>query len=394
MARKSNMKKVKEGVYTLPVIDRRTGKPDVAFYVSYYTGGKRHMESVGREARDGMSVRKAARIRTAKEEGRVLPIREQRANEARAKAEEDARWTMNKLFAEWSKDPDTSKRGLVKTEYKYKKHIQDLYGAREPKDFTITDIDQLRTRMAKTYAAATVKGVISLLSRLARYGATKGHCPGFGFIIDLKNKRPEQIGRQARMKKAPTDDMIVRWVDVCRNWPDKQMGNFLLLMYYTGMRRGSAWNLRWDDVRLDEGKITLFGTKSGRDIHLTLTADAVALLREHPKFDDVQYVFVGLGEDGRLSLHQVTRTPRKIRDAAGIPKGYDPCHMLRVNLATQLAAKGVPTYYIQQAGGWETATMVDHYTKVRPEVLQSAVDVMSHVLKEAESKSERKDDIA
>ena len=181
--------------------------------------------------------------------------------------------------------------------------------------------------------------------------------------------------------------MILRFIKTCQEWPDKQTGNFLLLECYTGMRRSSAWNLKWSDVDLERGEILLPSTmtKSKKNILLRLTADAVSLLRSHPRTEGNPYVFTGLHPDGKRTERDVSVLHREIRNAAGIPAGYDPNHMWRVNLATQLSGAGVSTFYIQQAGGWATPAMVDHYTKVQPDVLQDAVDIMSKVLRKAES---------
>jgi integrase len=197
-----------------------------------------------------MTPYKASKIRLRKITGLEPSNVERRQQQKAAKLAEEGRWTFGRLWSEWKTDPENKdKRGTFKADYRYKKHIENVFGDREPKDISVLDIDRLRIAMSKTHAKETTRSVISLVSRIANYGAKRELCPGLPFRIDLKKK---QLGREPKHKRVPGDEQIREYVKKAREWHDKQIGDLVLLEYYTGMRRGSAWRLKWEDVRLKE----------------------------------------------------------------------------------------------------------------------------------------------
>jgi integrase len=380
-----------DGVYYILGTDH-AGRPEKIFYISFYdSNGKRHFEKAGRQRKDDMTPSRAFTLRAKKMEGDALPNVVRREEEAAAKAAEAGKWTFNRLWEAWKADPENKgKRGTYKADARFKKHIAAPLGGREPKDLIIEDIDRIRHGLAKDHARETTLSVLNLINRIARYGFMRGLCPGLPFVINLTKK---QMGREPRIKVAPTDEQIAAYIRTCQEWPDIQARNFQLLLCYTGMRRGSAWNLMWKDVDLDAGRIVLRNTKNTRDIPILLAGDAVELLRNHPRTPGNPYVFTGSDPSGRRSERETSVIPRQIRDAAGLPKTFDPNHIWRINLATQGRQRGVDTFYIQKMGGWESPAMVDHYAKVNEEVLRKNIEMMASAFNgknasEAQEKSE------
>jgi len=380
-----------KGVFFILGTSPVTGEAERIFYIRYRNpAGKLVEEKAGRAGKpDSMTPAKARAMREDRMRGKELPNRERREAERMEKIAEAKRWTFDRLWEAWKADPENAgKRGTHSADIRYKKHIKPPLGDREPKNLIVEDIDRIRLGLAKTHARETTLSVLNLINRIARYGFAKGYCPGFPFVINMKKK---QMGREPRIKEAPTDEQIQRYVKTCREWPDVQARNFQLLICYTGMRRGSAWNLMWKDVDLDTGKIVLRNTKNTHDIPILLAEDAVNLLRNHPRTPGNPYVFTGADPSGKRSERQATVIPQRIRDAAGLPKSFDPNHVWRINLATQGRRHGVDTFYIQKMGGWESPRMVDHYAKVNESTLRNAVELMAGVLREKDAMEETQD---
>jgi integrase len=343
-----------------------------------------------------MTASKAAGVRRDRMRGISIPNRARRQQEREAKAAEAGKMTFDRLWKTWQEDPENQgKRGTFKTNQRYKKHVQARFGNWEPKTITKGDIDRLRLELAEDHSKGTTLSVIGLIKRIARYGAAQELCPGLSFPIILKGKK---LGRDPLSKRVPTAEETSAFVKACETWPDRQEAGFMLLIAYTGMRRYSAQNLKWEDLDLDDQTAVLERSKTG-DVKITLSDDAIALLRSHPREMVSPYVFTGKGwtpmldKEGqpvmhkkngkmrrmqtsanfpRLTQRQIDRVPRMIADAAGLP--LDPCHCWRRDLATALDRAGASLATIKKAGGWKSDKMPGEYIKVRKQTVLDAVN--------------------
>lgn len=346
----------------------RDAKPEKVFYIRYYDpSGKQHFEKAGREIR---YAGEANAVKAARSRGKEPTNIERKAQEEAAKAEQAGRWTFDRLWKAWLDDPENEgKRGNLKSDLRYRKHIKELFGNREPSDLKPLDIDRLRLDLAKRYSRESTKSILSLIGRIARYGASKKLCAGLPFPVILKGKT---LGREVRIKKAPTDEEFEAFVKACETWPNRQEADFMLLIAFTGIRRSSARNLKWADIDFDRGTAILRDSKTG-DIQIVLGDDAVTLLRSHPKKGE--FVFSGNGPGGMLPLRTINTVPRMIANAGGLPADIDPCHGFRRRLATKVeAAFGVAT--AMKVGGWKTPAMVLAYASVEKDTVREAANLL------------------
>jgi len=408
------------------------GETITTLYVRGHREGKAFFEKVGIEGRiypeyakfrerkvrgadpGTMDEALAGCVRSAIIRGDVEPASKRREKE------KATTWTFDKLWTAMKQDPDRGHkvnddgsidltvgwRGTKKADEKYGKHIAPKFGKREPKDVRVGDIESWRADLAKRYSKATTVTLIGILKSIAHYGASRELCPGIAFPVVLKGKK---LGRAPEVKNAPPIEKLGDFVKTCESWPDRQEGDFMLLVAFTGMRRGSARNLKWEDVNLDAKTALLKDSKTG-DVEISLSDLAVDILRKHPREMVSPYVFTGRGweplvsKSGEPVLHkkngkmramqierdlpqltqrQIDRVPAKIRDAAGLPSDLDPCHSWRRNLATTLDAQGVSLETIKRAGGWKTIAMVSNYTATRKETVENAVNALGQAFVEA-----------
>lgn len=375
------------GVYYIMGTNAK-GKPEKIFYISYYDPtGKRHFEKAGRAGKDDMTASRASLLRGAKADGDKdkLPNKEQRKKDAAKKSAEEGKWTFDRLWAAWQADKENDgKRGTVKADQRYRKHIKEPFGDREPFSLRPLDIDRLRIALAKDHAKSTTISIISLIRRIERYGTSTGKCAGLSFPIILKGK---VLGKDPRVKRSPSDEQIESYIKTCLEWPDMQAGNFQLFIAYTGIRRGSVRNLKWDDLYLDDKKnliVLLKASKTG-DVPIVLSDKAVVLLRNHPRTEGNPYIFTGAGEDGGRSQRQIDRIPRMIANAAGLPSDLDPCHAFRRRLATRMKKYGAKVG--MAAGGWKSPAMLLHYQSTDSEEILAALNESGGKIAEAKSKT-------
>lgn len=392
-----------------------SGEPVRTYYIQYRTkvnGSKKSIfeKAMIRDPADNSkwiparTVQEASGLRSDKtrKENPELPNSVRRDQEAQAKKDEADRPTLDWLWAKWKADPEqghlvkedgsidfsVGKRGSLKADLRYRKHISadpddvkkrledapdapPAIGDREPSSLTSTDIDNFRLYLANHYSRETTKSIIGLVTRIARYGASKEYCAGMSFPIILRGKA---LGKETRKKRAPNKAEYTNYLATCDTWPDKQAGNFQKFIALTGIRRSSVRDLERKDVDLVNKRVLLRDSKTG-DIVIALSNNAVALLREHldlPRNLGNPFVFMGSDPSGKRSQKQIDTIPRKIATAAGLPADMDPCHAFRRFLATRLKKYGTKTG--MDAGGWRDPKMLLHYQSSEEDEVRDALN--------------------
>lgn len=401
------------GVFFIEGTAIGSDKAERIYYIRFKKGGKLIEEKAGRSGKpDSMTPAGAAALRAQKMKGIIPTNAERRAEERAAKA---GKWTFNALWAEWMK-VNAHKRGAVNDDNRFRTHLQRPFGSMEPKAVTRFDVDRLRVGMlkgtapragrkfdpnAKTradysdatrkklavkaeeremkrekkpYAVGTVVSVLSLLRRIASFGASRGLCEGLSFKV--------QIPKGAKEK---TEDMTAgqmsAYIKTCREWSDAQAGNFQLLMLHTGMRRGEVRNLKWSDVDSERGFILLRDPKGGEDVRIPMSDAARELLAGHTKTGENPFVFSGEKGAGPRGIRQIAESSRAIRDAAGLPKDFRPCHSLRHTFASHLASSGqVDIYTLSKLLTHKSPTTSKRYAHLTDAALLRGANVMGQII--------------
>jgi integrase len=407
-----------KGVFFILGTSPVTGEAERIFYIRYRTpDGKMVEEKAGRAGKpDSMTPAKARAIREDRMRGKELPNvarREAERSEAQSEAE---RWTFDGLWEEWKK-VNADKRSRVVDDNRYRTHLQPLFGDKEPREVLPLEVDRLRVgmlkgiarppgrtfdpnakcradysekkkkelaekaakraRKRKPYAVGTVVSVLSLLRRIASFGADRRLCEGLSFKVTIpkgaKQKTEDMTGEQ-----------MARYIRTCREWPDPQEGNFQILALYTGMRRSELRKLKWADVDLARGFILLRDPKGGEDQRVPMNDATAEILKAHPREKGGAYVFSG-EKGGPRGIRQIADSSRAIRDAAGLPKDFRPNHGLRHTFASHLASSGeVDLYTLQKMMTHKSPQMTQRYAHLTDAALKRGANVMSRIVKEAE----------
>jgi integrase len=409
------------------------------FYIRARREGKAFFEKIGIEGRiypdyAGYREKKvrgidqgtldealAGCVRSAFIRGEIEPASKRREKEREAKANT---WTFDALWTAMKKDPDRGHkvnddgsidltvgwRGTKKADEKYRKHVAPRFGNREPKDIRVNDIESWRADLAKKYTKATTISLISILKSIANYGASLEICPGIAFPVKLKGKK---LGRAAKTKHAPTQEERDRFIKTCQGWPTRQEANFMLLVAFTGMRRGSARNLKWEDINLDRKTATLVDSKTG-DVEIQIDHNTVDLLKNHPREMVSPYVFTGRGweplltkagepvlhkKNGRmramqierdllqLTQRQIDRVPAMIRDAAELRRELDPCHCFRRGHANRAHKAGLSVKGGMASGGWRSPQMYLHYLTTTEEEVAAGLSETADTIPDTKSQA-------
>lgn len=367
------------GVYYVIAAGAGGRASEKKFYIKYRRGGrgsKEINELLGTEsqgwtekrASDERQRRKAGDARSNAEKREALLL-EQKAQEQLVTYAEI--WEAY-LACGKGRRPCHSVRNDVNL---HNQHLSESLGDRPVAEIRTADISQLRKKAeSQGLAAQTVKNILGQVRRVLRWGAKQGLCRmPEGLVFDMPkvdNLKTETI----------TKDQLAAYLKALDEESDQVGASVLRLALATGMRKTAILSLRWEDIDLERGYITLRGenAKNGKTAILPLNDVAMAIIGKLPR--DGEYLF-----PGRFSGHRegITRMARRVRDKAGLTD-FRPMHGLRHVFASTLASNGVDLYTLQALLTHGSPAMTQRYAHLSNEHLRNAVNVANMLGKKDE----------
>jgi len=337
------------------------------YYIRYRKNGKTIEEKAGYKGRDDMTPAKASGIRTERLQGKALSNNEQRQEERQKAAE----WTIGMLWDEYS---STLKSTGNKTDlYNWQNHLQKSFAKKKPDELVKLDTDRIRISLLKTKSPQTTKHVLALLRRIITYGAKQGYVKPLSFKIQMpvvdnattEDLTPEEL---KRLLKALDESPHIRAVSIMK------------IALYSGMRRGEIFKLKWADIDLHKGFITIRDPKGGKTQKVPLNGNTRAVIDDIKKIDS-EYLFPAKSRTGHVS--NISKASNVIKKEAKLPKDFRPMHGLRHLFASTLANSGkVDMFTLQKLLTHKSPEMTQRYAHIRDEALRRASDTIDDIFEE------------
>jgi integrase len=146
----------------------------------------------------------------------------------------------------------------------------------------------------------------------------------------------------------------------------------VIIAVNTGMRRGEIFNIKWQDIDLNNGIIYIRNSKSGekREIPINEAVKRAFInIRKHP---DSSYVFYKLGGNPRRDIRKTFLQALKKSGIVGFR-----FHDLRHTFASQLVMSGVDLNTVRELLGHKTIQMTLRYSHLSCDHKKRAVDALS-----------------
>jgi integrase len=133
---------------------------------------------------------------------------------------------------------------------------------------------------------------------------------------------------------------------VWKGCQDDDFGRIVRLLVLTGCRRQEISGLRWTEIDLDDGIMSIPGerTKNHRALVLTLPPVAVDILRAAPRRDSREYLFGNRGGSFSAWAYSKMALDSRVTAAEGKPLARWTLHDLRRTMRTGLGKIGVPPH--------------------------------------------------
>jgi len=280
-----------------------------------------------------------------------------------------SRWTFNKLREE-HRAQNGNLRGLFIDENRFKNHLKETYGEKEPRQITALDFDQLKIRLMKRgLSPATIRHILELFHRLFYFAAKGELC-----------QVPTYLGELPQVNNQKTEDLTPRqlaklWEILDRD-SNRTAANIMKFALLTGMRRGEMFKLQWSNIDFSRGFITIRAPKNGQDQKIPLSAAARKVLEDQPRTSE--HVFPGKGGGQRVDIN---KQANRIKRLAGLPDEFRPLHGLRHVFASMLASSGkVDMYALQKLLTHKSPVMTQRYAHMRDEALKKAAELAGDLI--------------
>jgi len=269
------------------------------------------------------------------------------------------------------------------------KALRTFFGKRRLRSIAYEDIRGFRTtrlkeptRSEKQRSIASVNRELSMLRRILRLAETQGWILKSPFscgdpLISIADER--------RRERILTRDEEARLLQACEHPRRPHLLPIVLCALDTGFRQGEILSLRWRDVDLENGIITVnaFNTKTMRERQVALTSrlkTVIERLYEDSMKEPDDLVF-GITDN-------VKRSFSTARHAAGLDDVR--FHGLRHTAATRLVAAHIPLSEVGRVLGHTQANTTYRYVNANLETVRRAAAALDafHGVAPTEKKEE------
>ena len=390
MALKWKSSKFKGVRFRLHPSRKHGATPDRYYSVRYQLEGQRKEEGLG-WASQGWSEQKAALKLAELKEAAKTGQGPARLSEARAiakekrqaqKAEQERRKREQTTLAEFwvstyfpSMLDNKTKATIKRERCLFNRWLKTYLGDKPLSEISPLDLERLKRSMVQAgRSPRTVQLCLATVRQVFNHAKRLGIWTG----VDPPTKAVKvKMNDNRRLRFLTREEADLLLDTLHAKSPD--LAGMALVSLHSGCRAGELFKLRWKDVDLDRGILTLRDTKSGRTRYAHLTSSALAMLKNRQRGHPENLVFPAKGGGQRESVSKVFR---EVVNDLGLNRGVTDrrdkivFHSLRHTFASWLVQAGTPLYVVKEALGHKTLAMTERYSHLAPDHLAQTVDVI------------------
>jgi integrase len=204
-----------------------------------------------------------------------------------------------------------------------------------------TDIIKLIDHVEDNSGPRMADYMTAVLQRLFNWCAIRSET--FQSPIPRGLPKRYNTAEHARERTLTDDELRAVWA-TAEGW-DGPFGSFIQFLLLTGCRRNEAAKMVWAEMDGTDWVLPGSRNKVKRDLVRPLSADALAVLAEQPRFTDCTYVFT----DGRYPLNSFTPLKKRFDAKCGIENWC--LHDLRRTSRSLMSRAGVAPDHAERVLG-------------------------------------------
>ncbi|MDY6468674.1 site-specific integrase [Acinetobacter faecalis] len=294
---------------------------------------------------------------------------------------EDEKSKKDMTFGDFAKEvylPNAraTKKSYRDDESRLEKHILPYIGGKKFDELNVAMVTELlHEAKAIGLKPATVNRIRALLS----------------VIINLAiDHELLESNLMKRVKKLQENNQIERYLsesEIQRLWPildipedygiaNKTIAAVIKFLLLTGVRKREALDMQWSDVDLGKASWHLKYNKSGKARYVTLSEDAVAILRAMPKTS----AFIFANPETQKPYNDIRKTFDKIMQIAGITNMR--IHDLRHSFASLAVNSGESLFVVQKLLGHASPQTTQRYAHLQSSTLHQASANVANMIRQ------------
>lgn len=368
-------------------------RPDRYYTLRFRVDGKRVEEALG-WASEGWTLEKAraemVRLREAHRTGQgVTTLREARAK-AKSDREQQVIQAQKKALDELTFDnfwestylpsAGLSKKAKSITTEKglYAKWIQPVIGCLPLKLLSPTQLVQILQRMSDAdLSARSMQYALAVVSQVWNSAHARDLVSGNNPC--RKVKAPKFDNKRIRfLNKGEAKNLLDSLLERSYDTHDAA-----LLSLLCGLRAGEIFALKWADIDMDNGQITIRDPKNSKNRHVYMQSDVkTMLIRRFSGQSRNELVFKT--SDGQ-ERHAISKSFQTSVNELGFNENIDDprmkvvFHTLRHTFASWLVMEGTPLYTVAKLMGHSTLEMTQRYAHLSPDTKKQAIMALENV---------------
>lgn len=215
-------------------------------------------------------------------------------NPGEVKRGRKAELTFSALFVEYlERHSKPNKRTWTEDESRFKTYLEKPLGNKKLSTINRADIAAIHSSITKAGHGITANRVKALVSSVFGWAISAGlwHTnPAMGIKLNKENSRDRFI----------QGDELPKFFQALADEQNDTMRDYFLLSLLTGARRSNVLAMQWADINLDRAEWRIKETKNGTPQTVTLSPEAMEVLRARKPAEDTKFVFPGVGKAGHL----------------------------------------------------------------------------------------------
>ncbi|MFH0813084.1 MAG: tyrosine-type recombinase/integrase [Pseudomonadota bacterium] len=348
------------------ISEKRThnGKPDVCFDIDYRVNGRLKWEKAGWLS-EGYSAKLASQIRSERlrniRHGEELP-KKKKIPMFKDIATEYLKWATENKARNGYDDSNL-----------YKNHLSHRFDDKQLDQISAFDLEKMKIEilqkgLSRATAAHCLKLFRQMVNKALMWGKYQGENPVKGVKIPTLNNQ-----RQRFLSFEEANLLLAELRKV-----SKQSHDMAFLSLYCGVRAGEIFNLKMQDLDLENGLINISDPKNRESRKAYMTTAIKEILSDYYTPESLnEYVFKDRRHGGKIRW--LSGAFGRVVEKLGLNKGVEDSrqritfHSLRHTFASWLAMQGESLITLRDLLGHKNTQMTNRYAHLSPDHKKAAV---------------------